>query len=260
LRRGVGGLQLNVAYTYSHSIDDSSDRFDGSFVNSYNPSANRASSSFDQRHILNIGYVYDLPFFKAPGLSNKVLGGWQLSGITTWQTGSPFGVTNSAQFPDNAGVGNGIGTSSYADVVGNPSSGIPQVVVSGFGPLVANPAVFVAPRGLTFGDSGRNFLNNPGRTNFDMALFKHFTIRESKAFEFRVEAFNIFNHTQWGPLGGDSGSAAGNGFGSFTNSFSCYGGGSNSAADPSCLGTGNFLHTGIAHAARILQLGLKFIF
>ena len=63
-RKNVGALSLTVAYTYSHSIDDSSDRYDGSFVNSYDRRANRASSNFDQRHMLNIGYVYDLPFFK----------------------------------------------------------------------------------------------------------------------------------------------------------------------------------------------------
>src|SRR5207248_9446732 len=67
-------FRSSFAYTWSHSIDDSSDRFDGSFVDSYNPGANRASSNFDQRHILNFSYIWDLPFFKSPGLANKVLG------------------------------------------------------------------------------------------------------------------------------------------------------------------------------------------
>src|SRR5581483_322921 len=66
-RRNVGQLQLNVAYTWSHSIDDSSDRYDSGFVNSYDLGAYRASSSFDIRHMLNIGYVWDMPFFKDPG-------------------------------------------------------------------------------------------------------------------------------------------------------------------------------------------------
>ena len=80
-RKNVGALSLTVAYTYSHSIDDSSDRYDGSFVNSYDPSLNRASSNFDQRHMLNIGYVYDLPFFRKPGMTRTLLGGWEWSGI-----------------------------------------------------------------------------------------------------------------------------------------------------------------------------------
>src|SRR4029077_6838456 len=60
-QRTVGDLTLSMGYTYSHSIDDSSDRFDGAFVNSYNVAANRGSSSFDQRHSFSISYVYLLP-------------------------------------------------------------------------------------------------------------------------------------------------------------------------------------------------------
>ena len=78
-----------------------------------------------------------------------------------------------------------------------------------------------------------------------MAVFKHFLIRENIAFEFRAEAFNIFDHTEWGPLGGDQGGAAGSGgFSSNTGSF----------------GAGNFLQTGTTYSPRILQLGAKFIF
>ncbi len=110
-RKSVGGLTLDAAYTYSHSIDDSSDRYDGNFVNSYDTAASRASSSFDQRHLLTVGYVYDLPFFRKAGLSHSLIGGWQWSGIASFSTGTPFSVTNGASYPDNAGVGNGVGTS-----------------------------------------------------------------------------------------------------------------------------------------------------
>jgi hypothetical protein len=240
VRRSLGGLNLNLAYTFSHSIDDSSDRYDGSFVDAFNPSSNRASSNFDQRHILNFSYVWDLPFFRKPGLSNKVLGGWEFSGITSFQTGTPFSVT----YPtDNAGVGNGLGSSSRPDIVGAPSAGVVQVPLDGFGPVFYNPAAFTDPRGLTFGDSGRNILRNPHQINFDMALFKRIQIRESMGFEFRAEAFNVFNHTEWGAIAGDSGSAAGN-VSSGTNSF----------------GSDGFLYTNFAHNPRILQLALKFIF
>ena len=78
-----------------------------------------------------------------------------------------------------------------------------------------------------------------------MALFKQFVISEAKAFEFRVEAFNIFNHMQW----------------AFVNDqMTCYGGSSSSAADPNCLVSSSFLHPSTSHRARILQFGLKFIF
>src|SRR5581483_2162451 len=87
--RSVGGVQQNFAYTYIHSIDVSSYRYDSALVNSYDPSAYRASSSYDQTHVLNFGYVWDLPFFRGKGFAHKVLGGWEYTGITTFATGSP---------------------------------------------------------------------------------------------------------------------------------------------------------------------------
>lgn len=246
VRRSVGGLELNLAYTYSHSIDNSSSRGDGDLVNAYAPSANRASSTFDQRHNLNFGYVWDLPFFKDRGLKHTLLGGWQYSGIMDFSTGSPFTVTFGS---DNAGVGNGTSnTAAYPDIVGDPNTG------GGAGHTVAgsrniqlyNAAAFVAPRGLTFGDSGRNSLRNPRRTNFDMSLFKHFAITEHMGFEFRAEAFNVFNHTQLGFINGDGGSAANNS--------------ANLNSQTAGFGGSNFLQITQAHNPRILQLGAKFIF
>jgi hypothetical protein len=241
VRRSAGGLELNLAYTYSHSIDDSSDRSDSSFTNAYNPAANRASSNFDERHIFNIGYVWDVPLFKSPGLTHKVLGGWQYSGITSFNTGSPFNVKFST---DNAGVANGVGSSSYADIIGDPRAGVVQNPANAnAGRLFYNPAAYAPPTGLTFGDSGRNSLRNPDFINFDMALFKHFILKESTAFEFRAEAFNVFNHTEWLPIGGQAGSFAGN----------------NNTGN-NTQGSTNFLYSGGVHQARILQLALKFLF
>lgn len=254
VRHSVGGLQLNAAYTWSHSIDDSSDRGDDTFVNSYNPSASRASSNFDQRHLLSVGYVYDLPFFREPGLKGKLLGGWQYSGIFSYQTGAPFSVTDGI-FGDNAGVGNGAGTGAYVDRVGNPNSFSGQSFGS-TGPLLNyNPGAFALPVGLTFGDVGRNILTNPSHTNFDMALFKHFAIKESVGIEFRAEAFNVFNHTSFIPIAGGSGGVGGSG----NNSMDCSDG-PNFTAGGSCLGSSSFLNAGGAHNPRILQLGLKFLF
>jgi Carboxypeptidase regulatory-like domain len=267
VRHSVGGLQLSVAYTYSHSIDDSSDYNDTGFVNSYDLNAYRASSNFDQRHVFNLGYVYDLPFFKQPGLLHRFLGDWEWSGITAIQSGTPFSVYNvgAGSVPsDNAGVGNDIASGgSYPDIVGNPNSGVVNVPVAGVGPLLYNPSAFVAPTGLTFGTAGRNIMTNPSRTNFDMALLKHIAVTESKYFEFRAEAFNVFNHREWAWLGGDAGSAADNANGSGAtgaNTIGCYGGANNSAGDPSCTTTTGFLHPNAVHNARILQLALKFIF
>jgi len=238
LRRSVGSLVLNLSYTYSHSIDDLSDRGVASlptsclcFVDSYNLAGNKASSDFDQRHNLSIGYVYDLPLFrKSSGLKKTLLGGWQWSGITTFASGTPFNIGNT-DFGDNAGVGNGVsGSGSRPDLVGDPHAAsclTPTLP----GPFLFNACAFADPQGLTFGNVGRNFLNLPHRTNFDMGLFKSFPIRESKALEFRWETFNTFNHTQFSRL--DS---------SFSSSST------------------TFLQANATHFPRIMQFALKFLF
>ena len=246
VRRNIGRLQASLAYTWGHSIDDSSDRSDSTFVNSYNLRANRASSNFDQRHLLNISYVYDLPFFTAPGILHTLLGAWQWSGLITYQTGTPFTVVNGT-YGDNAGVGNVVGSGSYADLVGNPHIGVSGGQVIGAGPLLYNPVAFAQPTGLTFGTSGRNLLTNPARTNFDMGLFKRFPLRnEARAFEFRAEAFNMFNHTQWIGL-----NATGSGSSSASYTAACTG---------ICTDNGTFLRPTAAHNPRILQLSLKLFF
>jgi len=154
-----------------------------------------------------------------------------MASIGYWQypIRPPFSVANGTDFSDAAGVANVVsGTGSFADIVGDPRSGF-QRNVGDEGPRLYNPGAYAAPRGLTFGDSGRNSLTRARRTNFDMALFKHFPITESSAFEFRWELFNVFNHTQ---------------FNDVDNSF----------------GSSTFLEATSAHAARIMQFGAKIIF
>ncbi len=243
--RTVGALTLSVAYTYSHSIDDSSDRYDGAFVDSYNVKASRASSSFDLRHNLAISYVYALPFFKEPGLTHTLLGAWSISGIITVQTGVPINVTNGTTYSDAAGLGNGVGTASRPDLIGDSgtvTAAQKSAAAAGgvFGPLYYNPAAFSLPVGLTYGNVGRNSLYLPGRTNFDFGLFKRFPIREKYAFEFRWETFNLFNHTQYNGI---------------NSSMDCP-----TPGDDSCLAQSGFMHLNSTHAARRMQFGLRFQF
>ncbi len=242
-RRTAGRSQFSLAYTLSHSLDNSSDRYDGNFVNSYDLRRTRASSNFDQRHLFNASWTYDLPLFEhASRLMHGAIGGWEITGLMTFQTGTPFSVYNNQYGP---GVGNGVGAGSYVDIIGDAHAAPPIINAAGVtGPLLFNPGAFAQPLGLTFGNAGRNILRNPSRTNFDMGLFKRFAITEQRAFEFRAEGFNVFNHTQWTGV---------------NNGASCYGGSNNSAGDPSCLGS-SFLHPNGAHNPRILQLGAKFIF
>lgn len=244
-RRTVGDFTVSAAYTYAHSIDNSSDRFDGAFVNSYDLAANRGNSDFDVRHNLAISYVYGLPFFnKSSGFTRALLGGWQVSGITIAQTGTHFSVTNGTDFGDAAGVANGVGTGSRPDLVGDPHASVQSNVPNVRGPLLYDPAAYTAPTGLTFGDVGRNTLTNPGRINFDFGLFKRFAFGEKYALDFRWENFNLFNHTQYNGI---------------SNGMDCAPVGS-TAGDASCLSSSSFLHASGAHLARRMQFGLRFQF
>jgi hypothetical protein len=158
LRETTGPVTLGIAYTLSHSLDDASDRSSANFANSLDIHSNHATSDFDQRQLLNISYIYDLPLLHlldgfthllandaasdddddsdtatrpdAPShtdftpVMKAALGGWQLTGITTFQTGTPFSVINAGSgngtgAADNAGVGDGLGVGSYPDVIGN---------------------------------------------------------------------------------------------------------------------------------------------
>jgi hypothetical protein len=297
IRRTKGPLTIGGSYSYSHSLDDSSDRSDATLVNSYNLASNRASSNFDQRHLLTINYIYtlpnltqalrsmtighagdptgdsqDVPLTTSRSRLLELLGaGWEFSGITTYQSGTPFSVINGGSTTisvlDNAGAANGVGAGSYPDLAANVGPPPDERFNSrSFGPLLGNPNRFVAPRALTFGDAGRNFLNNPNRLNFDMTLLKHFRVTEGSVIEFRAEAFNIFNHTQfriYDPNLGNTGS----------NVISCYGGPSYEAGysaplDPvtgastgtDCVTGSAFLHPVDAHRPRTVQLGLKYSF
>jgi hypothetical protein len=276
LRRTKGPLTLGLSYSYSHSIDDSSDRTEANVVNSYDLAANRASSDFDQRHLVNADYIYDLPFGRwlnslfpeesdgASGNHNEshfhgFFDNWKLSGVTIYSTGTPFSVLNAGSAngvssSDNAGVATGIGYGSYPDIAAKPGPAYLPPNSTTFGPLLGNPNRFVAPEGLTFGNAGRNSMNNPSRINFDVALIRDIHFRESRALEFRAEAFNVFNHTQFRVYDPANVGNTGN------NVITCYGATTFSPGDPSCLGSSSFLHPVDAHRPRTIQLGVKFFF
>ncbi len=261
-RRSFGDVTFGASYTWSHSIDNSSDRYDTLFANSYDPKASRASSAFDIRQSLSLSYVYAIPAFRhSSGWKHTLLGGWQWSGITIAQTGAPFTVNNGTTYSDNAGVANGVGTGSYPDVVGNPNV-VPAAVQDAFhatglfGKLLYNPTAFDIPVGLTFGDAARNMMRMPGRLNFDMGLFKRFEFKERYAFEFRWETFNTFNHTQLDSFSGTNPGGSGGAGG--TLGMGCSPVAALAAGtDPTC---GGFLVLNGAHNPRIMQFGLRFQF
>jgi hypothetical protein len=254
LRRTVGRLNFSVSYTYSHSLDDSSDRYDAVFVNSYDLRQSYANSGFDVTHNLSGSYVYNPPFFQHSSAPLRyTLGGWEVSGIVNLHSGNPFGISNGV-YGDNAGVANRVGTGSFPDICGNIHAAPSETNVPGIiGPLLYNPSAYCAPEGLTFGDAGRNILRNPFFTDFDMGLFKDIPIHSDKVhIQFRAEAFNVFNiaNLSLASQTATPGSVA----------TACYGGANNSAGDPSCIGTDTFLHATGAHDPRIMQFGIKLVF
>ncbi len=294
MRKATAPLVYGLSYTYSHSLDNSSDRADADFVNSYDLASNRASSNFDQRHNLSLSFIYSLParrflnnwlhvFDDDPtneaathnssggsildsSAAKLLLDDWQFSGIMVHQTGTPFSVINGGSpggisVSDNGGVANYFGTGSYADCVGSPYTHIAsdRNVAGTFGPLLDNPEAYVAPRGLTFGDCGRNSVHNPSRTNFNLSLLKHFKVLGERDLEFRAESFNIFNHTQFRIYDPSHPGNTGNNiigcYGTASKNYSAAGGGG-----VDCLTGNSFLHPVDSHDPRILQFGLKLSF
>jgi hypothetical protein len=283
LRRTKGPLTVGFSYTYSHSIDDASDRSEAILPNAFDLGQNRASSDFDQRHLMNLSYIYQLPLLRIvdkftswadeeqsnqiarPEFTNfekSLYEGWELSGITLFSTGTPFSVVNGGSVSgisgiDNAGVASGPSPDSYPDVIRNPAafSGAVAAGNGNIGPILGNPNQFVAPTGLTYGNAGRNFFRNPGRLNFDLSITKHVRLKkEGTSLQFRLETFNTFNHTQFRIYDPSNPGNPGN------NVITCYAGANNFAGDASCLAGNSFLHPVDAHRPRTVQLGVKFNF
>jgi hypothetical protein len=209
-RRFSNTLQFGVSYTLSKSMDNGSNQRDV-VPDTYNTSMLWGPSEFDARHIVIINYLYQFPFFrKQSGFAGRALGGWQISGITQFQTGLPCSV---AAANDYAGVGLdsnfGCGVNGqYWVVNGNPK------IIGTFGPsgqwfATTNPdgtPIFTAPAAGTFNTQRvRNLIYQPGYQNWNMGLFKTIPVNERFRFQFRAEAYNVWNHPNWCGNSGCSG-------------------------------------------------------
>lgn len=173
---------------------------------------------FDFRHMFTYSTLYELPFGRGMkfgsnvrGLSNAIIGGWNLSGILTLDTGSPFTVVISS---DNANVGVG---GQRPEQVGNPlPSGFHQTVSHWY-----NTSAFQVPAPYTYGNVGRNTLRGPGTVDFDMSIYKDFDITESKRLQFRTDLFNLPNHPLFAPPGSGGGNRFGIQGGSASDCLDC---------------------------------------
>jgi hypothetical protein len=167
--------------------------------NWYNLSAEKALSSFDSRQRVTISYVYDLPFGKGQkflpgvhGLADRIVSGWGINGLTTFQKGFPLGITAT---PNTTGLNTGLRPNVTAGCSETISGSAQSRINQWF-----NTACFSLPAPYTFGNESRTDpgLRGPGIANYDFAVFKRTAITERVSVQFRAEAFNLFNRVQFG--------------------------------------------------------------
>lgn len=196
-------LAATAIFTWAKSMDDKSaaagvgatgSGYQG-FMDNSRPQLDYAPSDFDVDHRFVASYVYQLPFGrgkKFAGTINRAadiaVGGWQLSGITTFQTGFPFGINGS----DPLGLlDSGQNRANYTlgcNIHGSLTKPFQRL----------NPNCFSNPALGEYGNTSRNFLRQPGINNFDMAIGKDFSFTERLHFLFKMDTFNTFNHHQYG--------------------------------------------------------------
>lgn len=179
-RRLADGFLMTTAYTWSKAIDVN-------FFQLVNFRQNRAPGDSDRTHVFVQSYIYELPFgagkkWATKGASALVLGGWQVTGLFTFMTGTPLNITG-------GGVLNTPGSSNRPDVLGKPAvlGGI------GRGTLWLDTAAFRDPGVGRFGNTGRNILRGPSFPNADLSLFRRFRVNERFQLEARAESFNFTN-------------------------------------------------------------------
>jgi hypothetical protein len=191
-RRFTAGLQFGLAWTWSKAMDFNDT--DTEAISALVPVRvwNYGLASFDRTHMLKINYLWDIPKVRAGNaLARQVLNGWHVSGISSFSSGEPLGVSYS--------------TTVAVDTTGSPSQGA-RVVVTGNPVLPKDERtfyrnfrteVFRLPAVGTVGNAAKTLFRGPGINNWDIALFKSIPIHENARLQFRWETYNTFNHTQF---------------------------------------------------------------
>jgi hypothetical protein len=212
-KRFSHGLSFLASYTYSKAIDDASSfNMTGSAAkpvagendlaqNPFNLAAERGPSLFDARHRLVFSYQWALPFLRGShGFAHAAFGDWQLNGIGTLMSGTPFTVFDSTDVSVQGGAPEITGFSanrpdhvSGQDPNAGPRTTSEWLNRSAFAQVIPDPNSPVQQ----FGTAGRNIALGPRYSNWDFSVFKNFPVTESKEFQFRAEFFNILNHTNF---------------------------------------------------------------
>jgi hypothetical protein len=198
------GFSAGVHYTWSSFIDSASEIFNPSSgevavsQDSFNRNSDRARSTYDRPHRLTGNFVYELPWFQdQQGMKGRVLGGWQINGFFTFQSGAPFTVLNGS---DPAGALSGINTLVGDAIRPNlnttlPIAGmtIPDILAAGGASLFQR--ITAAQR---VGNAGRNILRADGINNIDLGIFKNTRIGENQRLQLRAEFNNATNTRDFG--------------------------------------------------------------
>jgi outer membrane receptor protein involved in Fe transport len=184
------GVLLKGAYTFSKALNEADD--DGWVGLSWNQpsqlSRNYARAGYDRPHMLQMGFVYELPWMReSTGILPMLVKNWQVNGIYSWVSGTPFTVGG-----DNAALQQRAGTQT-ANVTGELSGGFGE---AGPNEPWYDPSAFSQP-GNAWGNSGRNAFRGPANWNLDFSLFRAIPFGRYRV-ELRAESTNVFNHTQWG--------------------------------------------------------------
>ena len=208
-KRFGSGMFLQATYTYSHALDlGNTDDF--SFSQCCFKTLDKGNSDYDVRHRFVLSYVYDLPFGRgrrflsgASGLTDKLVGGWEVSGITTFSSGQWQTVTLPVDWQDFGAFATSVpdkvgpaypANRTHSDWYNINSFVFPGCPVGDFSPNTTN-----CPNGdYVQGNAGRHSLVEPGINNWDLSVFKNIPINERVRTEFRAEFYNAWNHTQYG--------------------------------------------------------------
>jgi len=189
-KRFAHGLQFTAAYTFSKSFDEASS-FEG-ILNPIDPRRSRSLSTFDARHRIVLSYYWELPFRKFSGATGKMVNGWALSGITSFQTGFPIRITTLSD--------NELMYSFDFELPGEPDLIAPFHTMK----PQSNANYFFDPTSFSeantlgrIGNSPRTICCGPHISNSDFAILKVIALSETRHIDFRAEFFNIFNHTQF---------------------------------------------------------------
>jgi len=195
-KRATTGLFFGVSYTWSRAMTTATS--DSTYVRADNlaKAADYGPANFDRRQIFIANYVYNFPNQRwGNSITHAVTNGWQVSGVAQAQTGAPFTPGISTPLSSQNLTGNVVANGTYEGARVGLVSGCNPYAGSGSPWNRLNLACFTAPQPGSLGlESGINSLYQPGLINFDLALQKQFSVKERLHFQFRVDAFNVFNH------------------------------------------------------------------